>query len=405
MSDLQEFRQLVRQVAEEPVPDVNWDRVEKSLFDKLDREPIRLPVRRAPAWRPLVGVAAVAAGLAAAASFAITHHPSSDRSLSQADHHAVAPQHADRVASGTLEAASLSQGDRVIASAGSLTIQHPGHAAWTLSDSSRAVVEQLGSVVVIDLESGSVRVEVVPQPVTETFVVRVGETAVSVHGTVFTVERRADRALVQVERGSVAVGPRSKRGQGTGWLMVAPSGASFTLDGARASTFLPYEPSSLPAIAVAAATDVSHPLQPSGPSAAGDPPRVAVVVPTAPAPKGVPQVPAVATQQPAEPVEAPPPTELPDTLTEALAQATLDSIRAQVVDCHRRLRPVAESEGLKLTVQSSLNMTIAPDGHMTMGRFDPPLVAEVQACANAVVLSAAFPKAKNPSTLRLALRF
>ena len=62
-------------------------------------------------------------------------------------------------------------------------------------------------------------------------------------------------------------------------------------------------------------------------------------------------------------------------------------------------------DGLKIVVQSRLTIMVASDGHVTSGRFDPPLATELQSCAGSALLSTTFPKARSASTLLLQLRF
>jgi transmembrane sensor len=83
------------------------------------------------------------------------------------------------------------------------------------------VVEESRLHIGLDLLRGRGRFEVTPQP-QRTFSVRAGEVVVTVVGTVFTVERVADRVGVAVERGTVrvdwGVGVRLLRKGESGWF-------------------------------------------------------------------------------------------------------------------------------------------------------------------------------------------
>jgi len=74
-----------------------------------------------------------------------------------------------------------------------------------LNDETRlAVLKETPHHIVVDLQRGRTRVEVVPN-VERSFEVRAGDVIVRVMGTIFTVERVADRVGVTVERGTVQV--------------------------------------------------------------------------------------------------------------------------------------------------------------------------------------------------------
>jgi transmembrane sensor len=127
-----------------------------------------------------------------------------------------------------------------------------------------AVVEDAPARISLDLGRGRQRFDVVPRPA-RSFVVRAGAVSVTVVGTVFSVERVADRVGVTVERGRVLVDWRSgsrtlSAGEG-GWFpplvvgdRVPPSASPVTRERAR------------PAIAsrrLAAATEVGRATAPA----------------------------------------------------------------------------------------------------------------------------------------------
>ncbi len=401
MNDMRELRRLVDDVAKTPVPPVDWDRVEARIFERIEHEkpPVAIALR-SRAWRPVVAIAAVAATIAAVVSFtSIGRSPAPSRSAIAVVHPRAgsALQVEGQLAGGVIDAVNLHTGDEIVADTGPITVNHQGHASWTMSEASRVSVEQLAPVVMLDLRAGSVRVEVVPSSMPESFVVRVDDTVVAVHGTIFTVERKADRALVHVERGSVAVGARSRKAHSLDWIMTAPSTASFSLDGARTSTFLERDE---PAHSPVAVAPESPPATAAQSTVAAEPSKIAAV-----APPSAPHNPSSPLAAPATTAASEGPSELPEVLTPELARSSLDSIAAQVTDCHRRLSKSPAETGLKVTVQTTVFLTIAPDGHMTMGRFDPPLSPDVQACASNVLLATHFARARNTSNLQLPLRF
>jgi len=88
-----------------------------------------------------------------------------------------------------------------------------------------------------------------------------------------------------------------------------------------------------------------------------------------------------------------------------MARSTLDRLAAGITDCHRRLRPSRPGDPLQVTVHTNLSITVAAEGNVSLGRFDPPLAPDVQACAASLLLSARFPQARGVSQLQLSLRF
>jgi transmembrane sensor len=83
---------------------------------------------------------------------------------------------------------------------------HDGSLATPLEpDSALALVGESPERVELALRRGGARFEVVPSPSKRVFSVKAGDVTVTVLGTVFTVERVADRIGVTVERGTVRV--------------------------------------------------------------------------------------------------------------------------------------------------------------------------------------------------------
>ena len=84
MSRPELLNELVREARREPIPSIDWDRVEGRLFERLEREPIRLASRSHSARRVFAIAAAaavlvvlwagVAPGLALKASAAASAH-------------------------------------------------------------------------------------------------------------------------------------------------------------------------------------------------------------------------------------------------------------------------------------------------------------------------------------------
>jgi len=284
-----------------------------------------------------------------------------------------------------------------------------GFATWTLGAHSRVLVRSTALPYVLDLEQGSVQVDVVPRPadrgMVEAFAVETGGTRVAVHGTLFTVTRDPDGVTVDVARGSVTVGPAGYRGLTTGHLLVAPCRAAFSLDGARQARWLPLpEPLEGPAVAAATdealthggpgeavarsstPTDVPRPGEPSvstprtGNHSAAGPLAVAEsVAPSEPGPAA-----------PGEPAAAPEP-EQPRPMT--LAEA-----KRLITAC---LSTPTSSDGqstVRVTISTQVTLRLGDDGRVVSVQFAPPLRPELQQRCAATVLGRTLTGAQHAAT-------
>jgi transmembrane sensor len=145
-----------------------------------------------------------------------------------------------------------------------------------------AVIEDTPRRVVLDLVAGRARFDVVPAR-ERAFIVQAGDVTVTVVGTVFSVDRVADRIGIGVERGRVlvdwGVGRRSLGAGETGWFPPLVVGASPPLPGtrvrhARVARAAPVPP----------APDAPVPPAPDAPVETVPLPRPAPSAPGAPAP-------------------------------------------------------------------------------------------------------------------------
>jgi transmembrane sensor len=118
------------------------------------------------------------------------------------------------------------------------------------------LVEESSRRVAVDLGRGRARFDVVPAPA-RSFSVRAGDVTVIVVGTVFTVERIADRVGVAVERGRVRVdwglGTRQLDAGDSGWFPplvvgIDPTTRDLTAAKARAHPPRPADKVSLPEV-------------------------------------------------------------------------------------------------------------------------------------------------------------
>ncbi len=213
---------LIVELRAEQAPELDWDRVEARLM----REP--KAVARSAAAELASRLRWPAALLvAAAAVFAVTRHRQAPVAI-------VAAKAAAQLAGGPLNGDTLALGTHITAGNQAVVVEHQGRARWTLEPHAIAFVSNAGEFLTVQLESGALSAAVVPNTKPETFAVEAGGTRVAVHGTAFRVERSADRVLVQVSEGTVAVEPTQTHSI-LRFLLRRDSRGSFALDGRTGS--------------------------------------------------------------------------------------------------------------------------------------------------------------------------
>ena len=384
--DARWLRRMTEEVAREPVPEVDWDAVEQRVFDRIENDaaPKRL-VTSPPAWHGLASVAAAAALIAIGSAAIFSQSEPIERKAS-----AGPLVSASQLSDGQpLASSSFAEGAVLLADGADMIVQHRGWATWRVTSGSRVRVLSRGDTVALELLEGRVEASVVPQPRVDAFTVRAGNTRVAVHGTVFAVERHDASITVSVERGSVAVGPATRSNVTEGWLVVAPGQATFSTDGAKSARYAVNPPAP-----IARLDGHSDPAGDEG--IAADPADVSAA----------PDEEAADPAPPTRPHVTPPikDASLPEMLTPALAAGTLGSLRQQIETCYRGSAPPSTSDVTR-RVQTTVRITVAPDGHVLFGVFDPPLTPRAQVCASGVVAAAKFPKSRVESNQVLELQF
>ena len=314
--------ELTRELRSSPSPELDWAAIES----RLPKTPAPDGKPHFPTLRLLLSAAAFAA-VAAALSFRFTPTAAPPR---------VATQQEVPVERGPLNGDLLQPGTEVSATTEPKSVEHATRATWTLSAGSRASIVSQGEHLVVRLEQGSVRVQVVPSHAPETFAVEAADVRVAAHGTVFEVSLAAEGVGVDVSEGKVLVGPRAR--PGVGKLLESPSVQHFSL--------------------------------------AGDP----LVKEVARAPERV-----ARNGRPAEPELTQPQAMEESGLPEAPEAADIERITLAVVDLAAgcfSLRTVA-SDGVKVTAHTTMNFFVTPEGSVSEIGFDPPLAPSVQACVSA----------------------
>ena len=319
----------LREVREEPTPDVDWDRLEARLMERVESSHA---AEHAPAaWRWALPLAAAAAVVLV--SLGLMRGESHEPVAAVAPPGVVAPRTFGPDVSGNVDGNRLAVGDLVVSADREVTVDHPGRAAWTLADSSRVSLAESGEKLVLRLHSGAVLSRVVPSERPETFAVLVDNVRVAVHGTVFRVERTDERALVAVSEGVVSVGP-ADNGATEGWMLRAGDQGSFTLDGKQGTVQ-------------------------RAPTAQLEPVTVEGIVPKPHAAK------------------RPPAAALPRAPTTAELEQRLDGVAARVSSCFERHTKTGD---VRVMARTRLTARVQPDGSVGSLGFDPPLAPDVQAC-------------------------
>jgi hypothetical protein len=390
------LRSMIDEMRAEATPDLKWAEVERKLMIEVVKSDAARAAQRAAAPRSpfmqafafAAAAALIALGVSTANSGAPTASaaPVAPIAVDLAQLHAAPGEPGE---SGARDLAQLDVGDVVVTSDAPLTFRREGVVAFTLAPSSRITVRSVGNSrgigTTVELEQGALRAEVVPRPASEglveAFAVEVARTRVAVHGTAFTVGRTDTGIIVDVEHGTVAVGPTGNVGVTTGHILVGPSRATFSLDGGATSRFLPREPAeAAPAIAAAAPLAPATPLgalaiteaQDPAPSAPGA--HLAVAPHLAIAAIGAPVAP-LPSDAPAAPPAIP---AAPAALNEVV-------ISARLHECFERASLGIADQTNAVSVISVLHLTLQADGSVRSAIFDPPLKAELMACAGGAI--------------------
>jgi ferric-dicitrate binding protein FerR (iron transport regulator) len=331
--EVEALRVLERELRGEGLPELDWHGIEQHVLERTrdDDEPLRLP-RRSHFWPAAGGLAAAAALVLAVMGFVRSGIPPTAE-LSAPVAAPVVPKAAAAVVDGD----RVALGAVVDAAESSVHVKHGKRASWSLERGGRARIVARGESVTVALDQGSLVARVTANPRPESFAVEIADARVAVHGTVFRVERGAERALVEVTEGTVAVGPASTRGATRGFLLVAPASGSFALDGTSAVI------DGQGAVVAARGSD---------PRATASTPRPATKHPSA---AGVP--------------ESPPMSAIEDGVSRIADLAN----RCFATHTQRR-------GDIQIVVATTITFEAAPDGGVQGLGFAPPLAPAVHAC-------------------------
>ncbi|MGO9836779.1 MAG: FecR domain-containing protein [Polyangiaceae bacterium] len=376
-------REARRHLGTDEAKTVDWDEVDRGLFERIAEERrverARFTPRRMRAW-PGVALAAAAAAMV----FFV-----SERDGKRARVVDVVPG-VDEIA-GTLvsidgdgqvrvdgapvaRGAQLRVGDVIEARDAQATIERAGKLTLRIEAGSRATVTHTQGALVLALAQGAVEAQVVPVASGEAFAVDVDGSRVAVHGTHLRVARDGVHVAVDLSEGVVSVGPAPRVGSVLGTLVTAPGHAEFIATNASETLTVTHDPSAVRSPVALASAAPGKPSQMAPPLFA--PPRSEPSVPlhaTAVTAPGSAHAEAHATGDPLPGVPA-------DVHPE-------DAISSAVRGCMAE-RPRAEN--VTVVVRTTLRLELADDGTVRAARFEPPVAPDVNACAAASIYKVRF---------------
>ncbi len=334
---------LVRDVRNEPVPELDWSRLEQQLLSEVKRT-APAPLKRASspgAW----------AALALAAAVALWFGTRSPASTSP-----VRPNHAQVAAAAVHDGETLAIGSRIETTEREALVVHAAWASWKLSPNSSAVLAGRNERVSVRLDRGSVLSQVVHNPKPETFVVEAAGVRIAVHGTLFRVALTGGRVTVDVQEGTVGVGPLAAA---AAFFVKAGSHGDFAADGRSGS---------IDGRLVGGAEAPAEALKHASPRSAGVPAPGSAAPPIASA------------EPPSEP-------SIND------IEVGIARVVEATSDCFRRHTQGAD--GIEITAHTALSLKILDSGAVADLVFQPPLSPAAEECASTSITQVRFAASKH----------
>jgi hypothetical protein len=362
------LRASIHDLCSAPPPELDWNRIEASLTDRIARENGSFSSR---ARRGNVVWLSAAMALAAAASFAFfvsrraepPEAPLAAIELPAPAGALIALRGAGDVRVGGQTVArggALAQGARVEAAGATGVFERVGKVRWLLEPGSAVTIARADAPLIVALERGATEAQVVPVPSGEAFAVDVTSARgnvvrVAVHGTHLRVARSGDHVTVDLTEGVVSIGAPPRRGSTLGELVTAPAHVELDVDDVSGSLRIAH---AAEAVRAAVSLDGDAPPAPQGtiaalaPVAIGTSPRVYVARGSA----GDATAPAAS---------ASPPLSNPQT------------VAGMVRACQQG---APQSAGVTVTVSTTVTLRVGEDGYVQSALFNPPLAPSVQDC-------------------------
>jgi len=378
--------ELVREAREElgrrEAQQVDWDAVDRGLFTRIreeqraEREAVAAGAARGRWWA--LGGAALAAAAAVAVVVGKTREPRPPVAQASARASAGAVIGLDGagqlLVDGTPAAIGtpIRPGDVIETRGVVATIERPG-VTYDVERGTRATIERTPGRLVLALDEGAVEAQVAHVDRGEAFAVDVGRSRVAVHGTHLRVARRGEAVTVDLSEGVVLVGETPRVGSTVGALVTAPAHAEFGASAAEQTLTVTHDPASVRA---------PVPLGPAGPVAVASPPEAPA--PLAPPPFARPLPPtephasaAASHVDPRAAVAAAP--QAPAAAAPAADPNAEAILAAAVRDC--LAASTQRVAGVSVVVSTTLRLQLDDGGVVRAARFDPPVAADVNACA------------------------
>ncbi|HEX3772622.1 MAG TPA: FecR domain-containing protein [Polyangiaceae bacterium] len=378
-----------RELGVREAKDVDWNKVDAELFERIAREERGARAHFAPPARR--GATLVAVGFAAAAALAAVvvgkGRDAVDLAGTAAPEGAATIAAVDANGSDSLlvdgqpaaRGASLRLGDVLETRSARATLDRPGKLTAVLEPGSRMVVTHVRGALVLELDQGAVEAQVVPVASGEAFAVDVDGARVAVHGTHLRVAREGGRVVVDLSEGVVAVGQAPREGSVIGTVINAPAHVEFLARDPLGTLTQTHDPSA-----------VRRPLETR--VAAADRPRVAPAHAEATARPSPPSEPRVEPRSSwSGAAGAPPPASNATASAKpvtAKPEGSPEESLAQAVRACMSTRPHADN--VTVVVSTTLHLDLADDGSVRAARFEPPVAPDVNTCAAQAIYRARF---------------
>jgi FecR-like protein len=362
------------------IANIDWNRVDASLFARVEREAAEvraLAVHRGRpgAWLLLGGVAAAAAAVAvfvqpgghqgAPVSPVAVMSSAGDLTLQKGAGEILVDGAKARAG------AHARAGDTIGTRGAKAVFDAPGRVSWLLEDESKVTVERgAGAPVVLALRQGALEAQVAPVASGEAFAVDVDGIRVAVHGTHLRVARDGDHVVVDLTEGVVSIGAPPKSGSTYGTLVTAPAHIEFHSDALGATLMVDHASSSVRRAAdldsvmdEETSASVTPPSRPAEPRADDHIDRVA------PAP-----------QRPPSTAQARP-----------MTAARNPNAESDLVSIVRACATAHQSSDLKVTPpDETATVTLYEDGKVKRVDFNPWPSPAIVACAKEKILELRF---------------
>ncbi len=356
---------------------IDWETVDKALFDRLDRERIaeaKLSVRKPSGPWGIAAAGVVAAGAVLAVGMGKGRDPSPpvEARIDTGAGAVVAIEgggHAIINRTSAAKGAALHVGDVIESRDAQLTIERPGKLTMILERDSRVTITRAEGSLVVALDRGAVEARVVPVASGEAFAVDVESSRVAVHGTHLRVARAGAHVVIDLSEGVVSIGDTPRTGTVLGTLVVAPAHAEFSA-GLPATLVVTHDASILRQPTVLASAELPPP------AVVVAPPVSSKAEPNATRPSSI--------ASPRSEVRSTPSSIASSAASESDPTAAVaNAVRA----CMAEQTP---AENVTVQVKTTLYLSLQDDGSVRAARFEPPVAPDVNECATPAIYKAHF---------------